>query len=568
MFEHETMILENEAGFRALFQYATVGILVVGSDGRIELANPCIEELFGYGVAELIGQPVEILMPQVFRQKHVNHRNKYFNYPQARPMGYGLSLYARKKNGVEFPVEISLGSYKLYDENLAVAFITDITERKKTEEELLESKRRLYDEAEALKFLHDAGNNLWQIENLQQGLEEILKSAIALTKADKGNVQLFDAEEKVLRIVAQKGFEKEFLDYFREVSAKDNSACGRALKESKQIVVADTEKEWSGNDAEIARKSGFRAVQSTPLIARDGTPLGMISTHFTNPHIPDELALSRVELYSHKARSFIEKVRSHETIKKQNLELEDKVNERTLELITSLEREKKLNDLKSLFVSMASHEFRTPLSAILSSISLIESYTKEEQADKRKKHIERIKSSVKNLVDILNDFLSLEKVEQGNVEVINEEFNLHAFAEDIIEEVHGILKPGQKINLLYTGKKEVTQDQKILKNVLLNLLSNAIKYSKEGKEVHFSIGSSDEISIEISDEGIGIPEEEQENIFSKFFRAKNAAGIQGTGLGLNIVKKYVELLDGNIHFRSKHNAGTTFIINLPQIIDK
>lgn len=188
MNEHQTISLESEAGFRALFQYATVGILVIGSDGRIELANPCIEKLFGFTNAELIGQPVEILIPESLRKKHVDHRDDYFNKPKARPMGYGLNLLARRKGGIEFPVEISLGHYQLADEKLAVAFITDITDRKVAEKKLLENKFKLDDETEGLKLLNQAGNSLWQIEDLQEGLYEILASAIQITKADKGNV--------------------------------------------------------------------------------------------------------------------------------------------------------------------------------------------------------------------------------------------------------------------------------------------------------------------------------------------------------------------------------------------
>jgi signal transduction histidine kinase len=291
----------------------------------------------------------------------------------------------------------------------------------------------------------------------------------------------------------------------------------------------------------------------------------MISTHFKDADIPDEFTLRLVELYAHKARSFIEKVRSHETIKKQNLELEDKVNERTMELIISLEREKELNELKSRFVSMASHEFRTPLSAILSSVALINAYHDDEQKEKRNKHIARVKASVKNMVDILNDFLSLDKLEQGKVDIVSEKFNLNEFVEDVLEDVNGILKHGQQINFSYNGDKEIIQDKKILKNVLLNLLSNAIKYSEEEKGILLSIEVNEgSVSIKVKDEGIGIPKEEQKKLFDKFFRAKNAVYIQGTGLGLNIVKRYVELLDGNISFVSELNQGTTFTIIFPQ----
>lgn len=256
---------------------------------------------------------------------------------------------------------------------------------------------------------------------------------------------------------------------------------------------------------------------------------------------------------------------AEETILKMNEELESKVTERTLELSNLLERLQAMNEMKSRFVSMASHEFRTPLSAILSSVSLIESYSAEEHVEKRKKHVERIKSSIKNLISILNDFLSLDKLEQGSIEIAKENFDLVGFADDIMEEVSGILKTGQHISFLHSGEKEIFQDKKILRNVLLNLLSNAIKYSEENKEIRLSTEVHNHtVSIQVKDEGIGIPEEEQKNLFGKFYRAKNATNIQGTGLGLNIVKKYVELLEGAISFTSTSGRGTTFTFSFPQ----
>lgn len=255
-------------------------------------------------------------------------------------------------------------------------------------------------------------------------------------------------------------------------------------------------------------------------------------------------------------------------LQKSKEELEDRVEARTLELTAALEREKDLSEMKTRFVSMASHEFRTPLSAILSSSSLIEQYGKLGQSEKQEKHISRIKSSVDNLVSILNDFLSLDKIEQGKIEVDKETFDLNEFAKDVQEELTGYLKPGQHIKYTHTGDKQISQDKKILRNVLLNLLSNACKYSGENKEIAFSTEVTNKtVTIKVTDKGIGIPESEQKNLFGKFYRAKNATNIQGTGLGLNIVKRYVELMDGNIGFVSKENEGTTFTVTFPQNIN-
>ena len=258
-----------------------------------------------------------------------------------------------------------------------------------------------------------------------------------------------------------------------------------------------------------------------------------------------------------------------------NIKLERLVKERTLELMESLEKEKSLNEAKSRFVSMASHEFRTPLSSILSSVFLIEKYTdlienknENEYIENREKHIFKIKKSINHLTEILNDFLSLDKLDQGKIEAKREEFNLKLFTEEIIDEIKSILKFGQTINHNYNGEIIIFQDKKILKNIYLNLLSNAIKYSQEGKNIILNVEvTKKKAQIKIEDEGIGIPMEDQINLFTKFFRAGNALNIEGTGLGLNIVKRYVELIGGSINFNSKIEEGTTFIVQVPRNIN-
>jgi len=234
----------------------------------------------------------------------------------------------------------------------------------------------------------------------------------------------------------------------------------------------------------------------------------------------------------------------------------------------ALEKEHQLNELKSRFVSMASHEFRTPLSTILSSMALVEHYTEPEQAAKRMKHIDRIKSSVKNLTNILDDFLSLEKLEQGHVDVRSTEFDLKEFLTDVTDEIDGLLKRKfQTLHLHIEGDTSLCQDKKILRNVLLNLLSNAIKYSPEEKQIWVRAEvTGEDAMLTVRDEGMGIPAEAQPHLFSKFYRAGNAVNIQGTGLGLHIVKRYMELMDGNIRFESKEGKGTTFILEFPKTI--
>ena len=216
---------------------------------------------------------------------------------------------------------------------------------------------------------------------------------------------------------------------------------------------------------------------------------------------------------------------------------------------------------------MASHEFRTPLTAILSSISLLEHYQSADIESKSAKHFVKIKSAVRLLTSILEDFLSLDKLEQGKVESNNTEFNLQKFIGEILEDIDGMTrKKNQNLSVRYEGKSEICQDKRILEKVLLNLISNASKYSDEGKTIHLHILAPDrDIQISVRDEGIGIPAAAQKFIFTKYFRANNVINIQGTGLGLIIVQRYVDLLQGKIYFSSKENEGTIFTIEFPDL---
>ena len=321
---------------------------------------------------------------------------------------------------------------------------------------------------------------------------------------------------------------------------------------------------------------------------------------------PIRLSVSEIQVNGHLFFTGIlhdlsEQRKVEENIKKLNLELEERVRMRTNELSetvekllttnkqlaaevserkkieqllreteseirTALEKEKELNELKSRFVTMASHEFRTPLSTILSSAALIEMYDKEGQETLRKKHLLRIRSSIGNLTNILNDFLSLSKLEEGKIKSNPEFFSLVDFCSETIDEIKGLLKPDQKLHHENIQLEDlVYMDKHLLKNILFNLLSNAIKYSSSGQTIYCKNEIIDDhIVITIKDEGIGIPKSEQAHLFTRFFRASNVTNIQGSGLGLNIVKRYVDLMDGTVSFTSDEGAGTTFLVSIPK----
>ncbi|MCY4780321.1 PAS domain-containing sensor histidine kinase [Sphingobacterium sp. UT-1RO-CII-1] len=275
-----------------------------------------------------------------------------------------------------------------------------------------------------------------------------------------------------------------------------------------------------------------------------------------------------------KEREVEDKLRRHA------VELEEEVSERTKSLIKlvleleraksdvsfSLEKEKELNQLKSRFVSMASHEFRTPLSSVQLSASLIERYLEKPDYENVLKHTGRIRNAVQLLNNILNDFLSLEQLEAGGVTVNKKDVNLVQLAEEITEEMQMICKKNQHIVYQHTGDVGVFYlDSHLTKSSVINLISNAIKYSGEDTFIEFSTEINDNLCIVcVKDNGIGIPQEDQKSLFEPFFRAHNTGNIPGTGLGLNIVRRYVQLMGGKMEYFSALNEGTMFKMTFQQ----
>lgn len=393
--------MDSKEGIDTLFLYATEGILTAHEQGDIVRVNPSAERLFGYDKDELIGKRIEVLVPKRFSEKHVNHRDRFYLHPHTRSMGAGIELYGLRKDGSEFPVEISLSPYETPEGKYVIAFIIDITLRKQAEENLKHYSNELEKQVKNRTLI------------LEEAVEELEKTKKELNQA--------------------------------------------------------------------------------------------------------------------------------------------------------LQKERELNSLKSRFVSMASHEFRTPLTTMLSSLSLVTRYGEQNDTENQSKHVNKIKRSIENLTDILNDFLSVSKLEEGKIENLPEEMNLKRFLAEIVSEMRTLMSNDQTIHETYVGSEVVTLDKKLLKNVLFNLFSNAIKFSPKGGSIELSTEVSDSgVKISVKDYGIGISKEDQQHLFERFFRGQNATHIQGTGLGLNIVAKYAEVMKGSIDFMSAENQGTTFILRIPK----
>ena len=315
-----------------------------------------------------------------------------------------------------------------------------------------------------------------------------------------------------------------------------------------------------------------------------GKEMELFGTHKNGSEIPVEISLSP---YSNVDGNFVIafiveislRKMAEERLRNYSFELEKQVKNRTLileeaiaelektklELHEALEKERELNELKSRFVSMASHEFRTPLATILSSLSLVKKYGEISEKEKQSKHITRIKTAITDLTDILNDFLSVSKLEEGKVECYFERFNIQEHTLEVVTEMQQLAKTGQQIIYEHCGETNAYLDKKLVKNIYFNLISNAIKFSGEQNSIEIqTISNEKELKIIVKDQGVGIPKEDQKHLFQRFFRGKNVINIQGTGLGLNIVAQFTELMNGYIIFESQENIGTSFTLTFPK----
>ncbi len=238
------------------------------------------------------------------------------------------------------------------------------------------------------------------------------------------------------------------------------------------------------------------------------------------------------------------------------------------QLLTSLEKERELNQLKSKFVSMASHEFRTPMTTIKTSAELAGIYLEDQEnlnIPKAKKHIQNIDEEVERLSTLINDILMLGKIESETFELNKSKENLTPFLSEIIKKKIELQEDKRGIEFSVQGDQKLIEFDKVFMSLIFeNLISNAFKYSKNKKNPSVNLQYLDDhVEITITDYGIGIPVEEQSQMFKSFFRATNVQNIKGTGIGLVLVHYFIELHGGQVTFESKPNIGTTFKIKLP-----
>lgn len=495
--------------YELLFDSGIEGVIISDQSGRIEMANRRAADIFGYTLKEFQGLLVDELVPRPKRANHVHLRKSYSDNPHKRPMGVGSNLSGVRKDGTEVPVEVSLNYFQEKDQVKVLALIMDVSVRRAQEERIKKFNRELEQKVEIRTRDLKASQQLYQViaRNYPNGTINVF---------DRSFNYIFVEGEEMYKsgITSERLVGKNYLD--------------RVPKEVRSQIKEHLTSVLDGENAtfEIEVNDQVYLINTVGLLDDSGV-------------------IDRILL-----------VEQNITARKQA----------EVKLENALEKEKSLNELKSRFVSMASHEFRTPLSTVLSSLSLIEKYDALGEGKKKDKHYQRIRNSVRQLTSILNDFLSLEKVEEGKIVIQPSLIDLPEMMDEIVDQHNQMAKEGQEIILDCQCDEDFVTDQNMLRIIVTNLLSNAIKYSPEGKPIAISTSTKDDVlTVKVQDRGIGIPLDEQEHLFERFFRARNAVNIEGTGLGLNIVSRYLHHLNGNITFLSDTDLGTTFTISLPKL---
>lgn len=488
--------------FRILSEAVSEGIIIVNKNQTIVATNMAASILFGYDNEELVGQHLDVLIPKNYHSNHHKYVSGFMKTSDKRQIGHELDLYGLRKDRSQFPLEVGLNPFTIYDNDYVMALVIDISVRKKAAQELKhwatifnESLNEIFIfDAETLKFI-DA--NKGALNNIGYTLEEIR----LITPVD----------------IKPKFKKKQFRDLIEPLL----------------------------NDSEAKLK--FNTIHER----KDGSTY-TVEVHLQKSSTGEKDLLVAIVLDVTEQETYTQK-------------LEQQVAERTRQLEEALNKEKELGEIKTKFLSLVSHEFKTPLSGILTSATLAGKYTREEQQEKRIKHLKTIQSKVKYLNNIINDFLSIERLESGKVNYMFSNFPLSKVVNEVIYDANMLLKEGQHIE--YPENIDnifLDFDEKILELILTNLINNAIKYSSENSSIHIQADNqAHDLVLTIKDEGIGIPENEQKYIFNRYFRAENALLNQGTGIGLNIVKTHLENLGGTITFTSVEEKGTEFIVTIP-----
>jgi PAS domain S-box-containing protein len=517
-------------------------------DGRILSWNAGASRIFGYTAEEVIGRPITIIIPpelheeeqRILEQVRAGQRIEHFDTIRIAKDGRRVFI-SLTVSPVRDSRGVIIGASKV---------ARDVSERKRAEQALLESERRLATEADALAKLNELSTRLWRFSSLNEGLDEILAAVMDLLGADKGNIQLVDAEGSKLSIVAQRGFEPDFLEFFGEVSATDDSPCSRALRSGQRVLIENVETD--GPDAPfraVARAAGYRSMISTPLMSADGAPLGMVSSHFRLIHRPSEQELRRLDLYLRQASDFIHRCRLEQELQQGEEALRD------------------ADRRKDEFLALLAHELRNPLAPIR--YTLAANRKSGRTPEQRKRAEEIIERQVTHMSRLLDDLLDVSRVTRSTLELKMNPTELTLVVGSAIETARPILDTKHHSLSVELPKQAVRleADAVRLAQVFSNLLINAAKYTDPGGHIQLRAArEGDEIVVAVRDDGIGISADMMPRLFEMFSQAQAALGRAegGLGIGLSLVRGLVTLHGGSVEAHSDGpGCGSEFIVRLP-----
>lgn len=524
---------------RGVLDAAPDAMIVVDDSGTIRYANRQVSALFGYAHDDIIGGPVELLMPERYRARHADHRNHFVANLRVRSMGQGLELYGRRADGSEFPVEISLSPIDAGARPLIAAAIRDVTDRKRVEAELNA-------QLEDMRSLHEMSGRLVEAEDLPRVLEEILDATIAVQQADFGNIQLRDPATTVLKIVAHRGFSPAFLEHFAAVDSNEDSACSRVLRAGVRVIIENVEEdpEYLPHLA-IAAHEGYCAVQSTPIRGRDGKVIGVLSTHFRTPHRPSDRELQLTDLYMRLVAEVIARAQEEGIVR------------------AARDLASRASQAKSRFLATASHDLRQPLQTLALLNGTLRRTMKDQDVMEMLLQEEQAISAMSRL---LNALLDISKLESGAVKPEPRDFAVASLFAELHREFASVAR-NKGLALDIDASAELAHsDPSLVEQMLRNLIANAIKYTREGRvRISCSRAEDSKVRIEVLDTGIGIPADQLASIFEEFFQVgvPMNSSRDGYGLGLSIVQRIAALLDIKLDVRSEVGKGSSFSLLLP-----
>ena len=621
------MFQQDQEIFNILLDSVSEVVIIVDNHQNILEANRSVETIFGYKKSELVGKALNLLIPSNYHIEHSKYFDEFVNIDKPRKMADSADIFAKKKDGTIFPVEVELNPFSIYSKNYIMALIKDVSEKKEVEKNLMLRTKALqssnngivitdalkhdnpiiyynstfqkltgYSDEEILnqncRFLQGNDRNQKSLEDLRKAINKG-ESCQARIRNYKKDGTLFWNDLYVFPITNSRGVVTNFIGIQNDVTLRikieeERHHLASIFDESlNEIYVFDASTLKFINVNFGAQKNiGYRLEELKNMTVLDIKPNedelkyrktidvllknNVEKIEFESVHKRKDATTYPVEVHLQVSNLnnrdvFIAIILDITERKNYTTNLEKKVEERTYQLERALNKEIELNDLKTSFLSLVSHEFKTPLSAILTSSELLTKYQFENQQEKRNKHIKTIIDRVHFLNNIINDFLSVERLETGKINYRFSNFKISKVVNEAVYDANMLLKQGQQINYPENiDDLSLFQDEKIMQLILSNLLYNSIKYSPEESIIDLKIEQNDKLTkLTIKDKGIGIPDKDQKHIFERYFRAQNVINTQGTGIGLNIVKNHLENLGGTIYFESIEHKGTTFVITLP-----